>query len=261
MSETEIESDNGEGDNETVVETEVENDNGEGDNETVVETEVESDNGEGDNETVVGTEVENECEECDTDDTLSKLNMNDISPTSYRNKEYDDVVEYVQREEKKLMIDLKRNQLLIPDDNKKKRCDLQIDKKAYDYFTKTSPLNCYFKQYVSQRRDSKQIIETILTHCCQFISFVKLKNNKYKGNVFDDLTILLNNICKKSPILCHQYFDYMRNINLQASTIITRIDSIILLFEWLRLNSNNIHIYNDVSNRYYIDCIQIIHFL
>ena len=184
----------------------------------------------------------------DSDDTLSDLNMNTIfHSTNTHSRDYNEIINYVKEEEDKLINDLRRNQLLIPDNNKKGRCDLKVDNKSYRYFIEKTPLQGNFHYYVSQRRDSKQSIEYVIINCCQFINYAKTTYDTYRNNEYNDTVKLLNNISTNLPKLCHQYFDFLYNSNLLPATIISRIDAVILLYEWMRLNSNNIQIYNDVS--------------
>lgn len=181
----------------------------------------------------------------DTNDTISKLNDNDVILSSERKDDYYQVISYVQIEEKRLMHDLKTNQQLLPDIIKKGRCNLKIDTKSMNFFNKINPSICSFHNYVQQRRDAKQSIESAITHCCQFISYAKMKYEILKTN--NDTMNLLDTICTSHPTVCHQYFEYLYQTNLQPSTITARIDSLTLLYEWMRLNSININIYNDVS--------------
>lgn len=59
---------------------------------------------------------------------------------------------------------------------------------------------------------------------------------------------LHSSLCHRYPTLCHQYFDYLQRSNIKASSILGRIDSLILLYDWIRINSNDINVYKDVRS-------------
>lgn len=203
---------------------------------------------------IVNNDIENDNE---SDATISQLNVNDYLAKRNRDTDYDEVISYVQREEKKCTTDLKRNQQLIPETVRKGRCDIKINKPAYDFFVKeNNPSNFY--NYIKQRRDSAQSLEATLIHCSQFITYAKIKNTALKA--ITGVIELLNELCRNHPTLCHQHFDCLYESNLQASTILARIDSLTLLYEWIRLNTDNMNIYNDVSQSINLLFFQLISF-
>lgn len=179
-----------------------------------------------------------------SDDTISKLNDEEvIYREDHIDDEYEDVIQRIQIEEDRLMTDLHQN--LPPDRVKKGRCDLNIDQRSLRYF-KDPTNSSNFEIYLGQRRESKQAIEGVMIHASQFASYSKLKVPALK--TITTAKELLETISQKHPMLCHQHFDFLQQIhNLKASTIVARIDSVTLLYEWMRLNSNDIHIFRDVS--------------
>jgi hypothetical protein len=178
-----------------------------------------------------------------SDDTISKLNDEDHYREDHIDDEYEDVIQRIQLEEERLMNDLHQNQ--PPDKVKKGRCDLNIDQRCLRFF-KDQSNSSNFEIYLGQRRESKQAIEGVLIHASQFASYAKLKVPALK--TITTAKELLETISQNHPLICHQHFDFLQQIhNLKASTIISRIDSVTLLYEWMRLNSNDIHIFRDVS--------------
>lgn len=190
---------------------------------------------------------------CDSDDdTISQLNNNDLlisnSSSKKKNIDYEHIIEYVQTEEQKVINDLRRNEQLIPEGVKKGRCDLKQDQTSYNYFTNTNEQTnrSHLIFYLKQRKTSEQSINTSLVHCSQFIYYVKKNNPVLK--TMTDTQQLLTIISSTYPTLPHNYFDYLYDQNnLQPSTIMARIDSLAVLFEWLLINSNSTNIYSDVS--------------
>lgn len=184
-----------------------------------------------------------------SDDTISKLNDEDVVyREDHIDDEYEDVIQRIQLEEDRLMNDLHRNQ--PPEKVKKGRCDLNIDQRCLRFFKDQSNLS-NFEIYLGQRRESKQAIEGVMIHASQFASYSKLKVPALKS--ITTAKELLETISQKHPMICHQHFDFLQQIhNLKASTIVARIDSVTLLYEWMRLNSNDIHIFRDVSLLLYL---------
>jgi hypothetical protein len=189
-------------------------------------------------------EEESDVDDDQSDDTISKLNDEDVVyREDHIDDEYEDVIQRIQLEEERLMTDLHRN--LPPDRVKKGRCDLNIDQRCLRFFKDPANLS-NFQIYLGQRRESKQAIEGVMIHASQFASYSKLKVPALK--TITTAKELLETISQKHPMLCHQHFDFLQQIhNLRASTIVARIDSVTLLYEWMRLNSNDIHIFRDVS--------------
>lgn len=181
------------------------------------------------------------------DDTLSQLDVNGNSLTSNlsEQRDYKEIIKYVQTEEQKLIIDLNRNKQLIPDRIKKGRCDLAMDTVAHNYFKNNQTKSSHFIFYLNQRKTSQQSIESSINHCCQFIYYVKSIESNLK--TINDIRQLLVSICTTYPTLTHSYFDYLYDNNLQASTILSRIDSLVVLFDWMKLNSNDVIAFRDVS--------------
>jgi hypothetical protein len=185
-----------------------------------------------------------ETNDSDDDDTISKLNDDDVAfEESHIDDDYEDIIARVQMEEDRLMTDLHRN--APPEHIKKGRCDLNIDQNCIRFF-KDARNSSNFEIYLGQRRESKQSIESAMIHAAQFASYAKLKLPSLK--TISTAQELIITISQKHPMICHQHFDFLQQIhNLKASTVVARIDSITLLYEWMRLNSNDIHIFRDVS--------------
>ena len=188
---------------------------------------------------------ENENEE--SDDTLSKLDMSDNTSLE-KDLDYQNVINQVQIEEKKVMNDYNRNKYIIPSKTKKGRSNLANDRECLLFLQKKystiGKLN--FVEYLQQRRSNQQSIESSLIHCAQFISYAKMIDKTFNNK--QGIINLLTTICTKSPTLTHQYFDYLYCNDLQPSTIMARVDSIAILYEWIRMNSNDMSVFKDVCN-------------
>ena len=190
---------------------------------------------------------DNDQSDSDNDNTLSQLSLTDVNlPNSSKQSHYQDVIQYVQIEEQKVMNDLHRNQQLLPEGVKKGYCNLKADQVSLNYFNKEQPSQSDFIFYLGQRRISQQSIKSSIIHVCQFITYVKVNNVELQ--LKNDVKQILSTICSSYPTLPHNHFDYLYENHLQPSTIIARIDSIAVLYEWLRINSNNMtSSYYDVS--------------
>lgn len=203
-------------------------------------------NNESDHENVNENQEDNNDDE-ESDDTISKLDMNDDTSPE-RDLDYQNVITQVQIEEKKVMNDYNQNRFAIPSKTKKGRSNLANDSECLLFLQKkystVGKLN--FVEYLQQRRTNKQSIESSLTHCSQFVSYAKMveKSLKNKQGVIN----LLTTICRQFPTLTHQYFDYLYSNDLQPSTVMARIDSIAILYEWIRMNSNDMTSFKDVSD-------------
>ena len=174
---------------------------------------------------------------------------------------YDEVVAKLQLEEAKVNVDLQKNSLLLPNIVKKGMVNLQVDQRLMkDFKDERDPSN--FEFYLGQRRDSKQSIESAMTQCAQFGTYCKskspdLKDLKRPKEFFHEISTrwvsksfnydLVSSHWNRYPTLPHQYFDHLQKSNIKASSILGRIDSLILLFDWIRINSNDINVYKDVS--------------
>jgi hypothetical protein len=184
----------------------------------------------------------------ESDDTLSKLDMNDDTSPE-KDLDYQNVITQVQIEEKKVMNDYNRNKFAIPSKTKKGRSNLANDSECLLFLQKkystVGKLN--FVEYLQQRRTNKQSIESSLVHCSQFVSYAKMADKSLK-NCKQGIINLLTTICRQSPTLTHQYFDYLYSNDLQPSTIMARVDSIAILYEWIRMNSNDMTSFKDVSD-------------
>jgi hypothetical protein len=92
---------------------------------------------------------------------------------------YDEVVAKLQLEEAKVNVDLQKNSLLLPNIVKKGMVNLQVDQRLMKNFKdERDPSN--FEFYLGQRRESKQSIESAMTHCSQFGTYCKSKYSDLK---------------------------------------------------------------------------------
>jgi len=166
----------------------------------------------------------------------------DTSSMSSQSNDYEAVITRVQEIEHLVMMDYARNEQAIPDIQKKGSSQLSIDKAAEVLF-KDPQNSSSFAVYISQRRENRQSQETVMIHAAQFISFAKQEKHTLRSqSPLDILAYIANSI----PTLCHLHFDYLHRMKLQPATILARIDSLILLFEWMRINSNDVSLYRDV---------------
>lgn len=171
--------------------------------------------------------------------------MEDVNDENLNNfeEEYDEIIRKVQQEEQRLIHDQKRNETLIPDIIKKGHCSLITDERAMKCFEDPNDLNNY-SNYLSQRRDSLQSRAAAMIHGAQFISYAKLKLSTLKEE--KSTKIVLSSIASTNPTLVHQHLNFLQQSSIKANSICARIDSLTLLYEWMLLNSNEIHVCRDV---------------
>lgn len=178
--------------------------------------------------------------------------------------QYDKVLAKVQEEEAKVIANLQKNTLVLPTLVKKGTINLEVDLKVLRSF-KDERDTSNFAFYLSQRRQNDQSIESAMTQCSQFATYCKSKHPDLKkshtpidlfhqiSTRFDTSFLFLLVIsCDRYPTLCHQYFDYLQRSSIKASSILGRIDTLILLFDWIRINSNDINVYKDVRTAHLI---------
>lgn len=177
--------------------------------------------------------------------------------TSLMEDQYDLVISKLQEEETNVTNDIQRNRVLLPNLVKKGTINLQIDQRVLKSFKdERNPSN--FSFYLTQRRQSSQSIDSAMTQCSQFATYCKSKSPDLKDlhtpeELFHQistrlvlLAFLTHFSLARYPTLCHQFFDYLQRSNIKASSIMGRIDTLILLFDWIRINSNDINVYKDV---------------
>ena len=94
--------------------------------------------------------------------------------------QYDEILERLQVEESKINSEIQRNRALLPNIVKKGTINLQIDQRIKKSFNNDQdPSNFAF--YLSQRRESKQGIESAMTQCSQFATYSKSKYSDLKS--------------------------------------------------------------------------------
>lgn len=164
----------------------------------------------------------------------NEIVFTNIEPESQES--FYDLINIIIEEETRLSQLTAQNKELIPAHQKKVKCILSIDKEALDFLSKriTTPPNkerMSFIEFLTQKR-VKISINPILNQSAQLL--VYLKNNfKCEENQSSYLLLLL--VSRDQPTLLNEYFTVLQQQGFKSSTILTRINSAILLVDYIRM--------------------------
>lgn len=156
------------------------------------------------------------------------------APIEETTETYQSLIEIVIEQEARLNFLENQNKHLIPDHPKRTNCVLSSDQESLRFFsngfkTSSNTIRMSFSNYLSQRR-CQISLKSILKQCSQLMSYLK-NSVEFNG----DFSEYLIGICTNRPTLFNEYFTLLREQNLKPSTILTRINSSILLIDYLRM--------------------------
>jgi hypothetical protein len=163
---------------------------------------------------------------------------------------FEEIMEILDEEEKRMDLELLLNEDLIPTEKKRGVCPIGEDKQ-FSRFLRTSKQSAdggTFHDFIRERRNEK-CLDSIVGHCSQFVSYVKSKNSLYHD--LNGIQII-ETVCSDQPVLFHEHWNsLLRGGALQPGTIQNRIDSIQYMIEWFRCNCSNdlYYKYNQIIER------------
>lgn len=138
-------------------------------------------------------------------------------------------------EEETRLFRLKQQNLQkIPQKKKKQHCTLPVNKEAMKFFESDRNISMSFHSYVYERRDNQTSTQSVLQQCAQFVSYIKLTLKNEKSNTICELIFM---VIDNNELLLHQYLQYLRELGIQPSTILLRINSIYHMIQWLKLTT------------------------
>jgi len=159
-----------------------------------------------------------------------------------------EIMNIIEEEESRLHQDICLNESDVP--KEKRGVSSLAEDKEFMKFLKTyrnSSDGGTFLAYIQERRH-KTCWDSILNHCCQFVTYAKMKGTH--ANEFQQIrsASLIESIIIQQPVLFHDFLNHLlRSGTLKPGTIQNRIDSLQYLIEWFRCNSSN-DIYYKYSN-------------
>lgn len=163
---------------------------------------------------------------------------------------FEEIMEILDEEEKRMELELVLNEDLIPTEKKRGVCPIGEDKQ-FSKFLRTSKQSAdggTFIDFIRERRNEK-CLDSIIGHCSQFVSYVKSKSSLYHD--LNGIKII-EAVCSNQPVLFHDHWNcLLRGGALQPGTIQNRIDSLQYMIEWFRSNCNNdlYYKYNQIIER------------
>jgi hypothetical protein len=160
---------------------------------------------------------------------FTNINTNDPGES------FHDLISIIIEEEAKLTRLSAQNKELIPDHPKKTHCILSTDKEALDFLSngiKVAPNKnrMSFLEFLAQKR-VKNSINPILNQSAQLLVYLK---NNFQCEEKKSYSLLLL-VSRDQPTLFNEYFAVLQQQGFKPSTILTRINSAILLIDYIRM--------------------------
>jgi len=149
-----------------------------------------------------------------------------------------DILSKIDDEESRLEQERCLNEDLVPKEKRRGVCTITVDKEFKKFLRghKYTSDGGTFWEYIKDRR-SENCLEPIVNQCCQFVTYLKMKNESYLQVGGSEV---IEAVTRNQPSLFHEYLNHLlRGGSLKPGTIHNRIDSIQYLIEWLRYNCNN----------------------
>jgi len=104
------------------------------------------------------------------------------------------------------------------------------------YFQKKSDgTTLTFENFIDERRENESSTLATLKQCSQFVSYLEMTLNLGHMSTSD---LLFHTVVHHSLVF-HQYLQFLRDHGLKCSTILTRINSMCHLIQWLRMTQTN----------------------
>lgn len=151
---------------------------------------------------------------------------------------FQQILQIVKFEEKRLERDLQNGKNIIPSKPKKGSCSLTKDSNYFRYLDQSS-----FKLFIQDRRKDPNAFQTTFLHCCQFITYAKLEKPEIKSMPNAEICLYIN---KTYPALYRQHFDFLLETEgLKPSSVDTRLDSLKSLIEWIQEGNNSNECFNE----------------
>ena len=173
--------------------------------------------------------------------TDEEVIVNPMIPT------YKEIITRIVEEERRLMEEKSKNNVLIPKVVQKIPCKLPVNQHALQYFENPS-MSPNFSRYVKEKR-VEQSAQAILNQCSQFVSYVKcnLKDLVAGKSIQELLSITIQN----HRLMFHEYLETLSQSGLKAPTLLTRISSLMHLVNWLMMINNDVdfHLLIEVNKR------------
>jgi len=162
----------------------------------------------------------------------------DNEETGSRPPTFEEIESIIDEEESRLKQDLCLNEDLIPKEKKRGVSSLLEDREFLKFLKNHHRASDggTFLSFIQERRNHS-CWDSILNHCCQLVTYVKMKGQEYQAM---DPEALIESVIVRQPVLFHDYLNHLlRGGTLKPGTILNRIDSLQYLMEWFRCNSNN----------------------
>ena len=172
-----------------------------------------------------------------------------LTPGSVPVPTFDDILSLVEEEESRMRQDLSLNEGLVPKEKKRGVSSIAEDKDFLKFLKNRNRTGDggTFLDFIKERRN-QSCWDSILNHCAQFVTYVKVKGVTSNGYQTMDSEQLIETVIVRQPALFHEYLNnLLREGALKPGTIQNRIDSLQYLMEWFRCNSSN-EIYYKFSN-------------
>lgn len=166
--------------------------------------------------------------------TIPSNEIPSIGSTTEPKESFHDLISIIIDEETKLIRLSAQNKELIPQHPKKTNCILSSDKESLDFLSKgihvgSNKVRMSFLEFISQKRVKKSL-ESILNQSSQLIGYLK-KNECQERKSY---TLLLR-VSRDRPTLFGDYFTLLYQQGFKSSTILTRINSAVMLIDYVRM--------------------------
>ncbi len=170
--------------------------------------------------------------------SLNTIPSNEITSNDSETEQtesFHDLISIIIEEEAKLTRLSAQNKELIPQHPKKTNCILSSDKESLDFLKKGIQLGpdqvrMSFLDFISQKRVKKSL-ESILNQSSQLIVFLKKNDICLEKKSYP----LLLQVSRDKPTLLNEYFSLLHQQGFKSSTILTRINSAIMLIDYIRM--------------------------